>query len=102
MLSCGRHGAMNVPIWLWLATVAALCAVILIDLFVVDHKPHAVSLGEATRWVLFYLALAVLFGIGVWVFAGGVPAGEFFAGYLTEYSLSLDNLFIFVIIMSAF
>jgi tellurite resistance protein TerC len=52
--------------------------------------------------VVFYLALAVAFGIGVWLFAGGTYAGEFFAGYLTEYSLSVDNLFIFVIIMTAF
>jgi tellurite resistance protein TerC len=89
-------------VWLWLATVAGLGAVILVDLFVVDHKPHAVSLGQATRWVLFYLGLAIAFGVGVWVFAGGVSAGEFLAGYLTEYSLSVDNLFIFVIIMAAF
>ncbi|WP_051581277.1 TerC/Alx family metal homeostasis membrane protein [Pseudonocardia acaciae] len=88
--------------WLWLATIAALGAVIVVDLFVVDHKPHAVTLGQATRWVLFYLGLAIAFGVGVWVFAGGGPAGEFFAGYLTEYSLSVDNLFIFMIIMTAF
>jgi tellurite resistance protein TerC len=93
---------MNVPLWLWLATVAALLAVILADLFLVDHKPHAVGIGEAARWVVFYLVLAVAFGAGIWLFAGGKPAGEFFAGYLTEYSLSVDNLFIFVIIMAAF
>ncbi|WP_185061664.1 TerC/Alx family metal homeostasis membrane protein [Pseudonocardia eucalypti] len=93
---------MNVPVWLWLVTIVALCAVILVDLFVVDHKPHAVTMGEATRWVIFYLSLAVVFGLGIWAFYGGVSAGEFFAGYLTEYSLSIDNLFIFVIIMAAF
>jgi tellurite resistance protein TerC len=93
---------MNVPVWLWFVTIAVLAAVIVVDLFVVDHNPHAVSLAEATRWVLFYLALAIAFGIGVWLFAGGGPAGEFFAGYLTEYSLSVDNLFVFVIVMSAF
>jgi tellurite resistance protein TerC len=92
----------NVPLWLWLATIGGLCAVILADLFLVDHKPHAVTVREATRWVLFYVALAVLFGLGLWYFAGGVPAGEFFAGYITEYSLSVDNLFVFVIIMAAF
>jgi tellurite resistance protein TerC len=86
----------------WLATVAGLLGVILFDLFMVDHHPHAVSMREAARWVAFYLALAVAFGLGIWFFAGGVPAGEFFAGYLTEYSLSIDNLFIFVIIISAF
>ena len=93
---------MNVPLWLWLVTIGGLIAVILADLFLVDHKPHAVTIREATRWVLFYVALAIAFGIGLWIFAGGVPAGEFFAGYITEYSLSVDNLFVFVIIMAAF
>ena len=93
---------MNAPLWLWLATVAALLLVFLADLLMVDHNPHAVSMGEAARWVVFYVTLAVLFGVGIWFFAGGRPASEFFAGYLTEYSLSVDNLFIFVIIMAGF
>ncbi|TQM11757.1 TerC family protein [Pseudonocardia kunmingensis] len=93
---------MNVPAWLWFATIGALAAVILADLFLVDHKPHAVTIKEATYWVLFYVALAGLFGLGLWFFAGGQYAGEFFAGYITEYSLSVDNLFVFVIIMSSF
>jgi tellurite resistance protein TerC len=93
---------MNVPVWLWFATIGGLVAVILADLFLVDHNPHAVTIKEATRWVLFYVALAVLFGLGIWFFAGGQYAGEFFAGYITEYSLSVDNLFVFVIIMSSF
>jgi tellurite resistance protein TerC len=93
---------MNVPTWLWFATIGGLVAIILADLFLVDHKPHAVTIREATRWVTFYVILAVLFGLGVWFFAGGRFAGEFFAGYITEYSLSVDNLFVFVIIMSAF
>ena len=93
---------MNVPLWLWFATIGGLGAVILADLFLVDHEPHAVTVREATRWVLFYVGLAIAFGIGLWYFAGGVAAGEFFAGYITEYSLSVDNLFVFVIIMAAF
>ncbi|MGH3611204.1 MAG: TerC family protein [Pseudonocardia sp.] len=93
---------MNIPTWVWLVTVGGLAAIILADLFLVDHKPHAVTIRESTRWVLFYVALAVLFGLGIWYFAGGVLAGEFFAGYITEYSLSVDNLFIFLIIMTAF
>jgi tellurite resistance protein TerC len=92
----------NVPTWLWLATIGGLIAIILADLFLVDHKPHAVTMREATRWVLFYIALAVLFGLALWWFQGGTVAGEFFAGYITEYSLSVDNLFVFVIIMAAF
>ena len=93
---------MNVPTWLWFATIGGLLAIIIADLFLVDHKPHTVTIREATRWVLFYVALAVLFGVGIWFFAGGGYAGEFFAGYITEYSLSVDNLFVFVVIMAAF
>lgn len=93
---------MNVPLWVWLVTVAGFVLIICADLFLVDHKPHAVTLSEVTRWVVFYVVLAVLFGLGVWFFAGGTFAGEYFAGYLTEYSLSVDNLFVFLIIMSAF
>jgi tellurite resistance protein TerC len=74
----------------------------LVDMFVVDHHPHAVSIREATRWVVFYISLAVAFGCGLWYFVGVDLAGQFAAGYITEYSLSVDNLFIFVIIMSAF
>jgi tellurite resistance protein TerC len=92
----------NVPVWLWFVTIGGLAAIILADLFLVDHKPHAVTIKEATRWVLFYIGLAVLFGLAVWLLAGGTYAGEFFAGYITEYSLSVDNLFVFVIIMSSF
>jgi len=93
---------MNIPLWLWFATIGGFAAVILADLFLVDHKPHAVTIKEATRWVLFYMALAALFGLGIWYFVGGGYAGQFFAGYITEYSLSVDNLFIFLIIMGAF
>ncbi len=93
---------MNVPLWVWLATVGGLIVLLAIDLVIVDRKPHEVTIGEAARWVVFYVAVAVLFGIGIWMFADGTSAGEYFAGYITEYSLSVDNLFIFLVIMSAF
>ncbi|WP_309117827.1 TerC family protein [Saccharothrix sp.] len=93
---------MAVPAWLWIATIAGLLALLAIDLFIVDRKPHEVTIGEAGRWVTFYVAVAVAFGLGVWSMYGGTYAGEFFAGYITEYSLSVDNLFIFLIIMSTF
>jgi len=91
-----------VPVWLWIATVAGLLILLAIDLVIVDRKPHEVTIGEAARWVAFYVACAVVFGLGLWYFAGGQPAGEFFAGYITEYSLSVDNLFIFLVVMGAF
>ncbi|KAA2261639.1 TerC family protein [Solihabitans fulvus] len=93
---------MNVPVWLWIATIVGLLALLAIDLVIVDRKPHEVSIGEAARWVAFYVACAIVFGLGIWFFAGGTQAGEFFAGYITEYSLSVDNLFVFVVLMTGF
>ncbi|MEV7549999.1 TerC family protein [Amycolatopsis sp. NPDC089917] len=93
---------MSVPLWLWIATVGGLLALIALDLVIVDRKPHEVTTGEAARWVVFYVAVAIAFGIGVWVFGGHDPGVEFFTGYITEYSLSVDNLFIFMIIMTSF
>ncbi|MGB8960380.1 MAG: TerC family protein [Pseudonocardiaceae bacterium] len=93
---------MDVPMWIWLATVGALGVLFALDLVIVDRKPHEVGIAEATRWVVFYLACAAAFGLGIWLFVGSTFAVQYFAGYLTEYSLSVDNLFIFVIIMAAF
>ena len=93
---------MFVPLWLWIATVGGLLALIALDLVIVDRKPHEVTTAEAARWVIFYISCAVLFGIGVWIFGGHDPGVEFFTGYITEYSLSVDNLFIFMIIMASF
>ncbi|HVW39817.1 MAG TPA: TerC family protein [Amycolatopsis sp.] len=93
---------MNVPVWLWVATIAGLLVLIATDLVIVDRKPHEVTTREAARWVVFYVSCAVLFGIGVWVLAGHDYGVEFFTGYLTEYSLSVDNLFIFMVIMASF
>jgi tellurite resistance protein TerC len=93
---------MDVPTWVWLATIGGLLALLVIDLTIVDYRPHQISMAEAARWVAFYIGCAVLFGVGLWQTVGGRYAGEFFAGYITEYSLSVDNLFVFVIIMSTF
>ena len=94
---------LDVPPYHLVATIGAFVLVLGIDLLIAARKgPHAIGVGEATSWVLFYVALAVAFGIGLAVVAGGQSAGEFFAGYLTEYSLSVDNLFVFVIIMASF
>lgn len=93
---------MDVPAWLWLATVAVLLTVIVADLLIVDSRPHVFTTRDATRWVLIYVGMAIAFGIGLWFLAGSRIAGEFFAGYLTEYSLSVDNLFVFIVIMSSF
>ena len=95
-------GAPFFPGWVWAVTVAGVLALIAVDLFVVDSNPHEVSTKEAGRWVSFYVALAVLFGLGMWWFVDGRHSIEFFSGYILEYSLSVDNLFVFVLIMSSF
>src|ERR671917_1241573 len=93
---------MDVPFWVWAITVAAIVAMIVFDFVGHVRTPHAPTLREAATWSAVYVALAVLFGIGVWVFAGGQYGGEYFAGYITEKSLSVDNLFVFVLIMASF
>ncbi|MQA27317.1 MAG: TerC/Alx family metal homeostasis membrane protein [Micromonosporaceae bacterium] len=93
---------MNIDTWVWTATLLALCGLLLADLLIVGRRPHEPSMRESLLWVGFYVGLAVLFGLGVLVFSGPRYSGEFFAGWLTEYSLSVDNLFVFVIIMSRF
>jgi tellurite resistance protein TerC len=85
-----------------LVTVAGLLVLLLTDLVLVDRKPHEVTIAEAARWVVFYISCAVVFGLGVWFTSGADFAAQFFTGYITEYSLSIDNLFGFLIIMSAF
>ncbi|GAA1814728.1 TerC family protein [Luedemannella flava] len=93
---------MHVPGWIWAVTLVGLVGLLIVDLLVVARRPHVPSTRESTLWVIFYVTLALLFGVGVWIFWGPKQAGEFFAGWLTEYSLSVDNLFVFVIIMSRF
>jgi tellurite resistance protein TerC len=93
---------MNVSAWVWIATLAALIVMLAVDLFIIGRRPHEPSMREAGTWVGFYVALALLFGGGIWFFAGGTAAGEFYTGWLTEYSLSVDNLFVFMIIMARF
>ncbi|MET9981531.1 TerC family protein [Streptomyces rochei] len=92
---------MNVSPTVWLLTVAGLCVLVAADFFI-GRKPHDVSIREAGIWTAVWVVLACLFGVGLWVTGGGDPAGEFFAGYITEKSLSVDNLFVFVLIMAKF
>ena len=87
---------------LWAVTLVAVVAVFTLDFLVAVRRPHAVTMREASLWTLFYVASAVVFGLYLASAFGGDIAGQFYAGWLTEYSLSVDNLFIFVIIMSRF
>lgn len=92
---------MSVPLWVWSAVIAAIIAIFAFSLFM-GRKAHEISVREAASWVAGYVTLAVIFGLGIWATAGSRYAGEFFAGYVTEYALSVDNLFVFAIILSAF
>ena len=93
---------MNIPSWVWIATIAVLAVALAVDVFVIGRRPHEPTLRESTLAVVFFVSMAVVFGLGVLVFSGSQYAGEFYAGWLTEYALSVDNLFIFIIIMSRF
>lgn len=93
---------MNVPAWLWAATLIGIIGVIALDLVIVDRRPHPFGPKEAARWVVFYVVLAGLFAVFIGLYFGLSYSGEFVAGYLTEYSLSVDNLFVFLVIMTSF
>ncbi|HTF51450.1 MAG TPA: TerC family protein [Pseudonocardia sp.] len=93
---------MNISPWVWAATVGGLLLLIALDFYLVARNPRDPSARESTIWVSCYVALAVAFGLGLWGVAGAQYGGEFFAGWITEYSLSVDNLFVFILIMSTF
>ncbi|MFH8872131.1 TerC family protein [Streptomyces griseus] len=87
---------------MWVLTVVGLCVLIAADFLIGGRKPHEVSIKEAGIWTTVWIVLAVLFGAGLLIWGNGQAAGEFFAGYVTEKSLSVDNLFVFVLIMAKF
>ncbi len=93
---------MHVTPLVWWLTIGITTAILLFDVIVVGRKPHEPSRREVTIALSVYIGLAIAFGIGIWVIAGHQYGTEFFAGWLTEYSLSVDNLFIFLIIMTKF
>ncbi|RNL62181.1 TerC family protein [Nocardioides marmoriginsengisoli] len=93
---------MHVTPLVWWLTIGITTALLLFDVVVIGRRPHEPSRREVTVALASYIGLAVAFGIGVWVISGHQYGTEFFAGWLTEYSLSVDNLFIFLIIMAKF
>ncbi len=93
---------MDIPSWLWWATVVFTTGFLLVDVLIIGRRPHEPSMREVSRDLVFFVGAAILFGIGVYFFAGSQYGTEFFAGWLTEYSLSIDNLFIFIIILNKF
>ena len=93
---------MDVPFWVWAATVAVIVGMLAFDLVGHVRTPHAPTLRESAIWSALYVGIALVFGLLVWWGWGAGFAGEYFAGYVTEKSLSVDNLFVFVLIMAAF
>src|SRR5450755_369261 len=92
-----------IPVWVWAVAAAALVAVVTAEVVLTGRPGHRLlTARRATRWAAVYVSLAVFFGLAVGATAGWTAAGQFYGGYLTEYSLSLDNLFIFYVIMSWF
>ena len=92
----------SVPAYAWAFTLVLLTLVVVVDLRVIARRGGEVGMAQSVRWVTFYVALAVAFGAVVALTVGGRTGAEFFSGYITEYSLSVDNLFVFVIIMTKF
>lgn len=90
------------PLSFMVASSIALVLLLLMDLAIVAKRPHVPSFREAAGWVGFYVLLALVFAVLLLVFGGATESGSFVAGWLTEYSLSVDNLFVFVLIMSRF
>jgi tellurite resistance protein TerC len=86
----------------WTVTIGIIVALLALDLILGVFRPHAVGFREATAWSVFYIAVAVVFGLVFASIAGWGYGTEYFAGYIVEKSLSVDNLFVFVIIMSTF
>lgn len=88
--------------FVWFVTIGAIAAFFAFDFLVVVRKPHEPSFRESVRWTIFYVSLACVFGLSIWGWASAEKAAEFFAGYVTEWSLSVDNLFVFLVILTRF
>jgi len=92
----------DVSLIAWWATIGITIGVLAVDVLIIGRRPHEPSMRECAIAIGFFTTLALLFGLYIWFQYGGSYAGEFYAGWLTEYSLSVDNLFVFLIIMSRF
>jgi tellurite resistance protein TerC len=93
---------MDVSLTTWFVVIGAILALIVVDLLTVSRKPHDVMFKEAALWSIFYIGIAIGFGIWVWQSSGSQFGTEYFAAYLVEKSLSVDNLFVFIIILAQF
>ena len=93
---------MEVSALVWWLTIAGIAGLLAFDFIFHVRKAHIPTLAEAARWSTLYVGIALLFGVGVWAFGGATMGTEYFAGYITEKALSVDNLFVFLIIVTSF
>ena len=93
---------MSVPLWIWVLTLLLIAGLLAFDFFAHVRKAHAPTLKEATVWSIIYVSLAVLFGVAVTIFGGVEMGTQYFNGWLLEKALSVDNLFVFLVIMGSF
>jgi tellurite resistance protein TerC len=93
---------MGVSTAIWVITCLVILGLFIFDFFAHVRVPHEPTFKESASWSAFYIGLAVAFGFGVWWYWGGRYGGEYFAGYVTEKALSVDNLFVFTVIMASF
>lgn len=93
---------MHVDLWVWVAFIGFILAMLVVDLFVIYRDAHEVSLREAGFWSVVWIVLGLAFGAVVWIWRGPEPAGQYLAGYLIERSLSIDNIFVFALIFGYF
>ncbi|MCR2785386.1 MULTISPECIES: TerC family protein [unclassified Microbacterium] len=93
----------EIPVWFEISAFIVLLTILIADLLLIIKRPHIPSAKESTLWVVFYVGLAIAFAFVLFAVTGsGDVTGQFVAGWLTEYSLSIDNLFVFVLIMGQF
>ncbi|WP_433677577.1 TerC family protein [Microbacterium gorillae] len=97
-----QNALLELPPVFEIGSLIVLVLILVADLLLVLKRPHIPSTKESTLWVVFYVTLALIFAVLMWIFADGEHAGQFIAGWLTEYSLSIDNLFVFVLIVTQF
>lgn len=93
---------MDVSTWVWALTILAIVGLLAFDFFFHVRKAHVPTLREAAVWSAGYVGIALLFGVGLLLFGSGDAATEYFAGYVTEKALSVDNLFVFLVIIASF
>ncbi len=89
--------SVDIPTWVWAVTLVLYAALFVLDLAIVGRRPHIPTMAECLRWLGLYVGLAIAFGIGLWYFTSHEIAIQFYAGWITEYSLSVDNLFVFIL-----